>query len=152
MILVQYEYKKFGGRMSNYSNDNNNLSDTDLNAESIYFDCLKDIRNGKYKSYLTLAKIYEEGRLNINQNFSKAMEYREKFMEEHRKLTPIAFDPIAFVIETGNKYLENGNKYKAADKFIEASLLIHEVSNEDEELRNDMMNEYKLEELIKETE
>lgn len=142
----------FGGEMTKCSNDNISAKNSTLEKSDTILDCYRDLKKGNFKAYLSLAEIYENGLSGVKRNFSKAVEMREKYVQEFRKHVPSGFDLIAFVKETGDKYKEQGNKYKAADYYLEASLLIHEMCNCDEELRSELIKEYNLEELLKEVE
>ena len=73
----------------------NNLptSNDNVVANEDLFSQLKNVKQGKIKSYLQLAEIYELG-LGVRKDFEKAMNFRLKYLEEFRKVVPNNFDPI----------------------------------------------------------
>lgn len=119
-------------------------------SNPFYMECLRDINNGKHKSYLHLAVMYEEG-YGVKKNVSKALDMREKYYNAYRKLVSDSFDVIEFLIETGNKYMLAGNKYRAAEWYLEAATYIMSKYQQDIKKRERTLKKYRIETLLKKT-
>lgn len=125
---------------------------TDLAEErSSYFARLSDIKNGKWKAYETLADIYQKGLCGIEADINKAIEMRKRYVKEFRRHVPVDFNVVTYTIDTGNMYLEQGNKYRAAECFLDAILLLQEQHRDDPEELKRLEKKYQLEELMKKT-
>ena len=112
-------------------------------------ECFRDVKNGRYKSYLYLAQIYEQGH-GVKPDMSSALSAYEKYYEAYRKVVPTAFDIVEFLIELGNKFKLQKDKVKAEEYYFNAYLHIVNSCRDNEKKKARLVKKYKLEELIKE--
>ena len=131
----------------NFQEKQESANDNVLN--SFFLKLVRDINQGRFKAYLLLSDILENG-YGVREDQEKALKGYEKYYEEYRRLVPSKFNVIEYVIDIGNKYMALGNKYKAAEWYLQASMHIIE-EHADEKKRQRIFKKYKLEKLIKET-
>lgn len=138
--------------MSDIDTKNKNQKANDNNEDyAAYMECLKDAKKGESKAYHSLAKIYELGLCGVDVDIAKAIEMRKTYIKAYRKHVPVEFNIVTYSIETGNMYLNEGNKFRAAECFMEAILLLQEQYDDEPEEMERMLSKYELKKLLKET-
>jgi TPR repeat protein len=132
------------------SKKNRSSNDNTATSNPFYLDCIRDINEGVYKSYLRLAKIYEEGH-GVKKDIKKSLEMYEKYYKVYGKLVPVKFQIIEFLIDVGNKHMELKNKYRAAQWYMNAIGHIMEAYSYDTKKQNQLLKKYKLQKLLAQT-
>ncbi|CAN5819264.1 hypothetical protein BH10BAC2_BH10BAC2_27040 [soil metagenome] len=108
---------------------------------------LRNIKNGRKKDFLQLGNIYEHGH-GVKQNMEAALNAYESYYENYRKLVPVKFDIIQFLIDIGNMHMKLGNKFRAAEWYLKAAMHIMELYNINESQQKRTLKKYKLEKLL----
>lgn len=118
-----------------------------VKTKKIEKELLEKAEEGEYSNFHFLAELYEHGNI-IKKNNIKAIELYKRFCKEHRKQR-IKIDLIEVLIKIGHLHMKEGNKYRAAEAYIEAvEQIIGDYRGKE---RDRAFKRYKVEKYLKKT-
>ena len=118
-----------------------------LEAKKIEKSLIQKAEEGDYLLFHFLAEMYVSGRV-VEKDTSKAIGLYKKFLKEHSKRR-VNIDPIEVLIKIGHLYMDEGNKYRAAETYIEAILQI--IGDYKGKERDKAFKRYKVEKYLAKT-
>jgi TPR repeat protein len=108
---------------------------------------LQKAEEGEYSNFHLLAWMYESGHA-VKKDTSRAIKLYKQFCKEHRKAR-VKIDLIEVIMKVGHLHMKEGNKYRAAEAYIEAIEQI--IGDYQGKERDRAFKKYKIEKYLKKT-
>lgn len=122
-------------------------SEQKIKTKAAEKELLQKAEEGEYSNFHLLAWMYESGHA-VKKDTSKAIKLYQQFCKEHRKQR-VKIDLIEVLMKIGHLHMKEGNKYRAAEAYIEAVEQI--IGDYQGKERSRAFKRYKIEKYLEKT-